>query len=313
MQMHVIINHHPQVANSQMNKISDQEINEVINMVFNEGRTFKDACAYVGRSQSVMSKIIRGMGHTIPKESGKGNKKNIPETEVIEMYTSGVSEQAIAKHFNVSRCVIRQRLVSANVKIRTASEACRLSAQQFTLEQRKLRTQKANEASKGSKAKIESKIKRSKFIEKNPMENIIGYGEREFRDKLISQQIPHTWQKSFYQYSLDFLIDGVAVELKSGTFNRGNHDVKSGRIKFLKSHGIPTLYVSFENPNTLLLAFEYIIGVVKKMNENKIPEGEYWAICCRMEKFKKERDSLGRFISKPCEPRLVTYTRVKKY
>lgn len=296
-----------------VNKTSDQEIQEVISLVFNDGLTFKDACLKVGRHQSVMSRIIRGMGYTIPKETGKNTRKDLPVQEIIDMYNNGISELAISQKLNVSRCAVRQRLNENNVEIRTPSEASFVSAKQFTPEQRKARAKKANDTLKGVKQPISSRIKRAKYIERNTMENIIGFGEIEFKNELERKSIAHIWQKAFHIYSLDFLIGNVAVELKGGSGGRGTPDIKNGRIKFLKDKGISTLYVALENTDALIQSFDNIINLVNEMNKNPIPEGEYRVICCRFDRFRKIRNSLGRFDCVPCEPKLATYTQIRKY
>lgn len=296
-----------------VNKISDQEINQVISLVFNDGATFKDACLQVGRHQSVMSRIIRNMGYTIPKETGKSTRKNLPTQEIVNMYNDGFSELSIAKKFNVSRCAIRQRLLENNVRIRSQSEAGYISAKQFTPEQRKARAKKANESLRNAKQPIKSRIKRAISLESNTYEHMIGFGEMEFKNELTRRNINHIWQKAFHIYSLDFLIGNVAIELKGGKGNRGNSDVKNGRIKYLKENGISTLYVALENTDALLGGFDYIISLVDEMNKNPIPYGEYRAICCRFDRFDRVRNEKGQIIAIPCKPKLVTYTRKKYY
>ena len=312
--MYVIINHQLQYTGLKVaNKTSDQEIQKVISLVFDNGITFKDACLEVGRHQSVMSKIIRNMGYTIPKETGKSTRKELPTQEIIEMYKNGISELAIAKKIGVSRCAIRQRLNENNVEIRTPSEASSISAKQFTPEQRKARAKKANDTLRGAKQPISSRIKRAKHIERNTMENIIGFGEIEFKNELERKSITHIWQKAFHVYSLDFLIGNVAIELKGGSGGRGTPDIRNGRIKFLKDKGVSTLYVALENTEALIQSFDHIINLVNEMNKNPIPEGEYRVICCRFDRFEKIRNSLGRFDCVPCEPKLATYTQTRKY
>lgn len=314
MQRYVIINHQLQYIGLKMvNKISDQEIQKVISLVFDNGIAFKDACLEVGRHQSVMSKIIRNMGYKIPKETGKGTRKDLPIKEIIDMYNNGTSELAIAKKIGVSRCAIRQRLNENNVKIRTPSEASFVSAKQFTPEQRKARAKKANDTLRGVKQSVSSRIKRAEYIENNTMENIIGFGEIEFKNELERKSINYTWQKAFHVYSLDFLIGNVAIELKGGSGGRGTPDVKNGRIKFLKDRGISTLYVALENIDALIESFDNIINLVNEMNNNPIPDGEYRVICCRFDRFKRVRNSLGRFDCVPCDPKLATYTQTRKY
>ena len=52
----------------------------------------------IGRHQSVLSRVIRGMGYVIPKASGKHNRKEIPANEISELYINGMVSKPLLKN-----------------------------------------------------------------------------------------------------------------------------------------------------------------------------------------------------------------------
>lgn len=313
MRLYDKINHQLHARVHMVNKVSDQEINQVISLVFNDGATFKDACLQVGRHQSVMSRIIRNMGYTIPKETGKNTRKNLPTQEIINMYNSGLSELFIAKKLNVSRCAIRQRLVENNVYIRTPSEASYISAKQFTPEQRKLRASAAHKAKRGKAEREESRIMRAKTLENNAYENMTGKGELEIKEIFEARKIKHTWQKAVGRYSLDFLIGNVALELRSGTGYRGDTHKKNGRIKFLKSLNLTTIYVLFDDVSNLIANVDYVIDEIHKENKSQLPDGYFKVLTIRSKDCELRTGNDGKFYSQKIEPTIVKSIKIYSY
>lgn len=284
-------------------KISEVEISEVIDLVFNKGFKFKDACSKVGRSQAVLSKMIRNMGYDIPRETGKNTRKKTDDESIVDMYKNGYSELEVSKHFGISRALVRSRLIEHGVQPRSQSEASMLSASRVSFEDRKKRIFAANMAVSGCTQTIESRIKRAKFLEDNAYEFMTGHGELELKSVFEKMGIDFVWQKAEHKYSLDFRIGDVALELKSGDGNRGYTDVKNGRIKYLKEElGISTIYVVFDSVDSLLSSVNYIL---EKVNNCAIGIGEYWVISCRKDMFNRKRNNLGQFYVEKTEPRLV--------
>ena len=296
-----------------MNKISDQEIQSVIDMVFNDGVAFREACLQIGRHQSVLSRVIRGMGYVIPKASGKHNRKEIPANEISELYINGMSEQAIAKKFNVSRCAIRQRLNENNVAIRSQSEASYVSAKQFTSEQRKSRAHAANNAKRGMIEREESRVMRAKTLEGNAYENMTGKGEIELKNIFKENGINHTWQKAAGRYSLDFLVGNVALELRSGTSYRGNTHKKNGRIKFIRDMGITTIYVLFDSVFNLIENANYVIDEINKENLAQLPDGYFKILIIRSKNCELRTGKDGKFYSHKIEPTITKSTKIYNY
>ena len=296
-----------------VNKISDETLNTAIDLIFNQGMTCKDASKIIGKTDSVVSKRLKAMGYTMPSNRNGRKKIELPVKEMIAMYESGSSEQAVALHFGVSRDAVRNRFMLNGIKIRNQSEAGYLSASQATVEQRKSRALSANIAVRGSKAKLESRIIRAEFLENNAYEHITGKGEIELKDKLESLNIKHTWQKALGKFSLDFAIGNVALELKSGTHYRGDKDKKNGRIKHLKENGFTTIYLLFENVSDIIDNVDYILDQVKYENLNPCGENEYKIIIFQYERFDRFRNSKGQFDAIEKEPVLLKKTLTRKF
>lgn len=296
-----------------MKRMPDSAVEQARKLIFEDGLTCKDASKIVGFNEALISKRLKALGFSIPANRNGRNKIELPINEIADLYNSGISEQAIAKKFKVSRCSIRDRLLSHGVSIRTPSEASKVSASFFTPEQRKARAKAANIASKGSKERPESRIKRAIHLENNAYDHITGKGELELIDVLKGRGIDFVWQKAMYKYSLDFLIDNVALELKSGTQYRGNVDIKKGRIKYLKDNGITTIYVLFETVDFMLENVDYILDQINKENSNPVEKGCYKIIIFKYDRFDRFRNSLGRFDAVEKEPTPVAKVLTRKY
>lgn len=294
-------------------KVSEMEIKELIHLVFDKGLTFKEACEKVGRHQSVLSKIVRNMGYEIPRETGKNTRKKTDDESIVNMYKDGHSELEVSKHFKVSRALVRSRLIEYGVRPRTQSEASLVSASRATPEQRKARALAANKAIRGQSQPIESRIKRAKTLEDNAYEHIIGHGEIELKSALENLGIDFTWQKAFDKYSLDFMIGNVALELKSGTGYRGDPDRKNGRIKYLKERGISTIYLIFEDVQSIINNVDFILDIVLNENKNPCNTGEYKVIVLQYEKYERLRNSKGQFYAVEKEPVLIKKLLTLKY
>lgn len=154
-------------------------------------------------------------------------KNQISTPELISLYNGGASELSLSRKYGCSRGAIRSRLVAGNVTIRSRSEASIVSARNFTLEQRKERTKKANAALRGSKNRTETKIKRAQYYEKHVELRQSKY-ELEFDDALRRHNIVFKPQKSFNVYNIDFAFEDrkIALEIFGGIWHGSGRHVE---------------------------------------------------------------------------------------
>ena len=235
-------------------KIKESVIDDAIKLIFEQGFTLTDAGIKLNVTKEIISKRIRARGLIIPKPKAKPLKQ-LPDQEIVTLYESGMSELALSNKFNVSRGAIRNRLRNSGTHIRGQSEACFVSQGQMTFEQRQNRTRAANNALRGAKQCIQGRRKRAINLESAGYENMIGIGEKEFKDLLEDRSIDFTWQKSCDIYSIDFAIGNVAVELKHGSATNATSDIKRGRIKYLRECGYTTIYIAFKGIDSLVQSF----------------------------------------------------------
>ena len=296
-----------------MKRMPDHIVDEARKLIFDDGMKCVDVAKIVGYNAALISKRLKESGFTIPRSNSGRRKVSLPVGEIISMYESGVSEQAVALHFGLSRDVIRNRLSTSGVKIRTQSEASILSASQATPEQRKARAIKANIAKRGVKEKESSRIMRAKTLENNAYGNMTGKGELEMKIKLDSIGVDYVWQKAIGRYSLDFMIGGLALELRSGLGYRGDTHISNGRIGFLKDNGLTTMYVLFDTVENLLKSFDYIMDQVNSENNNPSKNGVFKIITIRTKSKELLQGEGGRFYSNKIEPLLINQMGVYKY
>lgn len=293
-------------------RIKDSVIDDAINLIFENGLSLSEACRQLTVTKEVVAKRIRARGLIIPKFKAKPIKQ-LPDSEIISLYKGGMSELAISNKFNVSRNVIRLRLINGGVHIRGQSEANIASAANMTFEQRQDRARAANNALRGTKQCVKGRRKRATNLESIGYENMTGMGEEDLKNMLESRSINFTWQKACDIYSIDFAIGNVAVELKCGPANNVTSDVKRGRIKHLRERGFFTIYVVFKCIESMIQSFDYIISLVDRANSNPPPVGEYWVVRCRLDNFTRVKGEGGKFSSVSSSPKLFNSLGVRKY
>lgn len=293
-------------------RIKDSVIDNAMELILKDGLTVRDASIVVGVNAALLSQRIRAKGIAIPKPKAKPLKQ-LPDQEIITLYESGMSELALANKFNVSRGAIRNRLRNSGTHIRGQSEANIVSMANMTFKERQNRTRSANNALRGAKQSVEGRKKRAVNLESAGYENMIGIGEKEFKDMLENNPIDFTWQKSCDIYSIDFAVGNVAVELKkSSVATSVSRDVKRGRVKHLRESGYITIYVVFCSIESLIQSFDYIISVINQASRNPPSLSEYWVVRCNFKRCTRIRNNLGQFASIPSAPKLLNTLSIRK-
>lgn len=212
---------------------------------------------------------------------GQPNPKtitNLPENSICVAYTHGKSENHVANEYGVSRNVIRRILKKHNVHIRTQSEAEELKWSKMTNEQRESQVVKAHTAVRGVPRSDEAKRNLAISREQNTPDWYIGCGEPEFGEWLTNEGIQFDYQKAVEFYNIDFLINGIAVELTSFVGrNRLTRDDFMRRAEILKQQGIKTLAVEFRNAQELINHAYDVLNMVNKFKSGHYGDKHYIA------------------------------------
>lgn len=282
-------------------RLSDSLINNAIKL-YSDGLSIAKISAALECSEEALRKRFKAIGVPVTK-IGRYKGRNailLPSDEIISMYDGGKSENFIAKHFNVSRNVIRRYLVSNNANIRTQSQAEKLKWSQMTDEQRANQLKSAHSAAKGRTRTTIEKIKMALSREQSLAEHHIGIGEPEFREFLDKQGVNYIYQKAVDGYNIDFAIGNVAVEITSftGRYRAGN-PIQQKRIEHLFKRGYIVIAVEIDCAETLVHFAGEILANINATNRLNSTTRQYRVIRCRKQSHSVIRDKLGKFTSIP--------------
>lgn len=237
--------------------------------LYKQGLSFREISEIVGRGDATLRKRLKERGVKIRKTSQGRSAPNaiteLPEDHICVDYSQGNSENAIANHYKVSRSVIRRILEKNGVYIRTQSEAEKLKWSLMSDNQRAKQVEKAHASVLGTPRTDEAKRKVAIARELNTPDWYIGCGEPEFKEWLEAEGIEYQYQKAIEFYNIDFLIDGIAIELTSFVGrNRLTRTDFMKRALILKEQGIKTLAVEFKNEKELITHAYSVISMANK-------------------------------------------------
>jgi len=196
------------------------------------------------------------------------NRIELDTAEIVRLYQSGESEQAVARLLGVSRLTIRKRLIASGITPRTQTEAALLMMSKLTPEQRQKRSAKAHEASRGRKSTIEQLERRALGVEKN-LGNI-SIAEQWVADELRAQGLSITQQKAFGIFNVDIYIHdlNLAVEILGGNWHSSKSHKR--RLDYLKSVGLNIVYVWVNGTNHPLDTDELIQRLLYRSYSNDL-------------------------------------------
>lgn len=286
-------------------KTDSSTLDRVIDLV-RRGTSTEDVVRITGVSRSVISRTIKNAG---VKPAGSVEKERIDELgeQMVTMYQNGESENAVAKHFNISRNVIRRQLERFGIEPRTQSEAESLKWSKMTEEQRKLQTVGAHESVKGVPRSDIAKIHLAQARERIKYDYLIGPGETTFIEQLNNRGINHIHQKAVKFYNVDIAIGNVAVELTSDGNRYSSFNPKEiKRAKNLLECGFHTLAVQFDTEETLVACTDDIIDTVNEMSSLESFVSQYWVVSCRSQDYTIVKNDLGQFTSVKSPVKFIT-------
>ena len=161
----------------------------------------------------------------------------LPNEEIIKLYQEGMSEQALAKKYDVTRNVIVRRLNRSGIRRRTIKEACQLHMNQLTTEQKRIITKACHDKVRGSIKTHSVLVNRAKGIQEKYTLSIY---EKLFLQAFQEANISVIPQFAIDIFNVDFAIPSLklAIEIDGGNW----HDSEKKR----KQDSKKTLYLTLQ-------------------------------------------------------------------
>jgi len=193
---------------------------------------------------------------------------------VIQSYTAGESENAIAERMGVGRNVIRRRLLQSGIALRSRSEAMCLRAETMSADERKSMALAANTARRGQ---VEPRERvHARAIQRQTKSWQIGEGEQRLLDWLNSRGITGTAQMAIDGYNIDIAIPPIAVELITSGRNPMERPNVRHRIKRLTDSGWHVLYIWVLTADSLCESVvDDVIAFLQEAQSDPSPIGQY--------------------------------------
>lgn len=196
---------------------------------------------------------------------------------IVDSYLAGESELRLSQRYEVSREVIRRRLLEENIEIRSWEEAGRTRARRMTPEQRKAQATAAHEALGGSHRSYESLVTAAQTRERK---GLCGSpGERFVYNALLYANLGPVPQKAIGKYNVDIAVAPVAVEVLGGSWHlaKRHHVV---RTPYILDQGWSLLFVwNYEGRSTLTReGTDYVVAYCHEVRGHPTLVGEYRVI-----------------------------------
>ena len=280
---------------------------EVINITMKYTNDFILNCVELNRSGKTIAELTKMFvikGETLTKRFRKlgysvidHRIRQLPQDELIQLYTNGMSVKQLAEKFGVDRGCITRNLIKQGIKPRNRSESM-FNRMAFTSEEeRKRLVQRANEAVRNRPAKRERLQKGSVTRSINRTKNLVGFGEDLLNSALIDLGFSVVSQYSFDIYSVDLLVNGnIAVEIVLG---KGNPFLaKKNRIKTIEllNSGFGVIWVTATSKESFIANFSDVVTYIKAACLNPSFIGQYRVVRCKFETA-HARDERNRFTS----------------
>ena len=245
-----------------------------------------------GKLNTILSGVRRSHSDSLKLAFIRKSKHRFKE--IIKLFNSGMSVNAISKSAGLQRNTINRILEINGISPRSQSEAEKLKWSQMSMNQKRKQTIKARKAiaKKGfdhlSGPETIKKAAETRAINKK----FIGAGETEFLKWIKERKYPAIPQAGIHSYNIDILIGDLAVEIHNCT--TAPHLMKSARkkIEYLLNAGINVLYIKIKTKKGIdiqKITSDYAITFFEEIRSNPtfIPQyrmirgnGEFMASGC---------------------------------
>ncbi len=205
---------------------------------------------------------------------------HVDEMLLVSMYESGMSINALAKHFNVARTAIIPRLNRLGVILRSRSDQEHIKWDRMTSEQRQNQYSQAHNAARGRVVTTATKTKHALTVQKKRLH--ISDTEHALREMLHARGIDSTPQKAVGPYNIDLAVPPVAIEIWGGRWHwSGRHHARcEQRLRYLMENGWHVLILPIIPPRWLLedSVVDFVVAQIQDMAPKSDPLREYKVI-----------------------------------
>lgn len=154
----------------------------------------------------------------------------LPVAEIAAAYLDGESEYSLGLRYQVSRTVIRKRLIANSVQIRDMSAAGKNRAAAMTTQERARQAAAAHDAVRGTKQPLGLLERRARSRQESG--RLDSDGERVLHDLLAQRGLTSVPQQAIGKYNVDLAVAPVAVEVLGGGWHayKRHHAVRTPQI-----------------------------------------------------------------------------------
>jgi very-short-patch-repair endonuclease len=202
---------------------------------------------------------------------------------IIDRYNAGESEQSIAKSYQVSRAVIRRRLLQSEVVIRNIKEANKLFSSQLTPAQKRAKTVKAHDAIRGKRQSEQHRAKIARFYETTRGGNV-SVSENQIEEALQKRGVDVTPQKAIGRYNIDLAlnVNSIALEIFGGGWHGyGRHATRfNERSEYLFDRGwtLIVVWVDLRRGFDPIVIADYAISLSEVLSHDPTARCKHYVI-----------------------------------
>jgi len=205
-------------------------------------------------------------------------KNNIDTDNAIKLYKSGIGYYEVAKLLGCSPPLIRRRLVSAGINIRSQGEQFSITQRRRGAEWRTANTKAAHDAVRGTTRTQKERCKRAITREERQL-GIAGHESKLsdwLRANLLTEIIQ---QKAIGSYNIDIAVPefSIAVEVFGGHWHlSGRHAARlPERHKYVLDRGWLPVYVWATKSKPISFACaDYIVSLCERIRSGESLVGE---------------------------------------
>jgi very-short-patch-repair endonuclease len=204
-------------------------------------------------------------------------RNDIDTNDIIKLYLSGIGYYEVGKILGCSPPLVRRRLVSAGINIRSQGEQLAITQQSRGIEWRTANTNAAHDALRGMTRTQEDRCKVAITRELKQL-GVAGH-ETKLSDWLNCNGIEVIQQKSVGMYNIDLALPefSIAVEVFGGHWHlSGRHAARlPERHKYIRDHGWLPVYIWATTAKPLSFACaDYLIALCERMRGGESLIGE---------------------------------------